>query len=155
MSNTTFPVVAELWSLFEASLLAQSKHLVRDLAKEQGVDPKPLWDRVRREIQITAIELPEPVEPMYCMYQLRDSSIAQKCLQPVLLGHSYCPQHCGRMSPAVPLNQFLPKVQRYQNESDPGDIYFKKVGGSNILYSCDLKPKAYLHDGKAIVFHID
>ena len=155
--STQLPVVYELWSLLEASLLAQAKHLVRDIAHEQGADPKALWDRVRREVKLQPLELPDPVEPSYCSYQLRNGVIAQKCLQPVLLGHSVCPQHCGRLSPAVPLNQFLPKVTRLQNEADPGDVYFQKAGNSNsnLLYSVDLKPVGILHDGKAIVFDIE
>jgi hypothetical protein len=155
---SSVPVVYELWSLLEASLLAQAKHLVRDIAQEQGADPKALWDRVRREVKLTPLELPDPVESTYCSYQLRDGVIAQKCLQPVLLGHTTCPQHSGRLSPAVPLNQFLPKVVRIQNEADPGDVYFQKVGtasNSNILYSSELKPVGILHEGKAIVFHVE
>lgn len=151
---TELKVVGELWMLLEASLLAQAKTLVRDLAKEAGADPKPLWDKVRKELHITALEVPELPEPPFCSYQLRDGVIAQKCLKPVLLGHSLCAAHCGRLSPSVPLNQFLPKVVRYQNEADPGDIYFQRVGGSPIVYTADLKPIGILHDSKIIKFEV-
>lgn len=150
-------VVGELWTLLESSLLAQAKQLVRDLAREEGVDAKPLWDKVKKDLTISAIELPSPVEPQFCPYQLRDGTIAEKCLHPVLLGHTYCPLHCGRLSPNVPLNQFLPKVVRYQNEMDPGDIYFKRLGGgaSNIVYSRELAPLGLLHESKLIRFSFD
>ena len=126
-------VASELWTLLESSLLAQAKLLVRDLAKEANADPRQLWDKVKGDLILQAVELPEYPEPSFCSYQLRDGPIAQKCLKPVLLGHALCAAHCGRLSPSVPLNQFLPKVIRYQNEADPGDIYFQRVGGTNVV----------------------
>ncbi len=147
-------VASELWTLLESSLLAQAKLLVRDLAKEANADPRQLWEKVKADLVLQAVELPEYPEPTFCSYQLRDGPIAQKCLKPVLLGHTLCPAHCGRLSPAVPLSQFLPKVIRYQNESDPGDIYFQRVGGSNVVYTSDLKSAGILHDSKLIRFDI-
>ena len=155
MSQTQIPVVYELWAALEASLLAQSKQLVRDIAQKEGANPKDLWARVSKEISFTPLELPEPVEPTFCSYQLRTSPIAQKCLRPVLLGHTYCSEHCERLSPSIPLHQYLPKVIRYQNDCDPGEIFFKKestANTSNVVYSADLKPVGILHDSKLICF---
>jgi hypothetical protein len=156
-SQTELRVVSELWTMLESSLLAQAKHLVRDLAAEEGVDPKQLWEKVKQTCKVTALELPEPLEPTFCPYQLREGVIAEKCLRPVLLGHSYCPTHCGRLSPSVPLNQFLPKVKRLQNEADPGDIYFQRLqgSGSTLVYSRDLTPVGVYHESKIIRFHFD
>jgi hypothetical protein len=153
------PVVYELWSAFEASLLAQAKQLARDIARAEGADPKPLLQAISKEIKLQAIELPEPIEPTFCSYQLRDSTVAKKCLKPVLLGHTLCAEHAERRSPAVPLSKFLPKVTRFQSETDPNDIYFQKVSAASptspLVFSEHLKPVGILHDSKIIRFHYE
>ena len=151
MQPASVPVVHELWSLFEASLLAQGKQLVRDIAREQGVDPLPLWKLVSKEVRLQSIELPDSYEPSFCSYQYREGTIAKKCLRPVIVGHTQCPSHVPSQQYTIPLSTFLPIVQRYQSVADPNTLYFKKEA-SDILYTNEMKPVGLLHENTAFHF---
>ena len=109
----TFPVIAEIWTLFEATLQNQAKKLVDDLAKANGRDPKELWAKVKPQLRVGLldIELPEEL-PCSCPYpsSTTDGAVRLRCRAPCLLGFPACPNHINKPLPTS-LTQ-LPEVDR-------------------------------------------
>ena len=94
-SIATFPVIGELWSIFESSLQVQAKKLVEDIAAHQKADPKILWARVRSQIRVGLLDMEIPETEALCLHHSSsaDGAIHQRCRAPCLLGFSACPQH--------------------------------------------------------------
>lgn len=90
----SYPVVAECWAIFEASLMNQARALVEDIAKHQGVESKGLWAKVRPTIKIPVLEIDVPEQPL-CIYSIeRENSIVlERCRAPCLIGFERCPLH--------------------------------------------------------------
>ena len=109
----TFPVIAEIWNLFEATLQGQAKKLVDDLAKANGRDPKELWAKVKPQLRVGLldVELPEEL-PCTCPFpsSTPDGAIRLRCRAPCLLGFPACPTHINKPTPTS-LTQ-LPVVDR-------------------------------------------
>jgi hypothetical protein len=93
--KATFPVVAELWSIFESTLQLQAKKLVEDIAAHQRADPKILWGRVRSQIRIGLLDIEIPETEALCLHpsSSTEGAMYQRCRAPCLLGFDACPQH--------------------------------------------------------------
>ena len=91
----TFPVVAEIWNIFESTLLLQAKKLVEDIASNQKADPKVLWARVKSNIRLGLLDVDVPETGTECLHSssTADGAIHQRCRSPCLLGFDACPQH--------------------------------------------------------------
>ena len=92
--SPTYPVVAEIWTLFESSLLTQARRLAEDIAKRHGKDPKELWALIKPQVKITLLDV-EIGEPQLCKHFLgnRDGAIELRCRAPCALGFDACPTH--------------------------------------------------------------
>lgn len=90
----SYPVVAECWAIFEASLMNQARALVEDIAKHQGVESKALWAKVRPTIKIPVLEIDVPEQPL-CIYSIEreNSVVLERCRAPCLIGFERCPLH--------------------------------------------------------------
>jgi hypothetical protein len=120
---STFPVVAEVWSILEATLMAQARKLTEDLAKYQKADPKQLWQKVKEQVKVglVDIDLPDSTQ-VYCSHQLpaTDGAIRLRCRSPCLLGYTACPAHVN-----TPLTQSATTYERVDRIWDfQGRTYF-------------------------------
>lgn len=99
MSNQ-YPVVAEVWSTFEAALLVNAKRLAEDIAKHQGKDPKALWALIKPQIRINLVDTEFP-EPTFCSYPIgtEGGAVYQRCRVPCVLGFSACSRHVNLTVP--------------------------------------------------------
>ena len=129
----TFPVVEEIWTVFEATLMIQSKKLVEDIAKKQGGDPKELWNKVRPKIKISQIEcdLPDPI-PQLCPFYtgVTDGCIKVRCRKPCLLGFDRCPDHIHKPHHPEKTENPVRRVLDFQNKTyfvDEHGIAFDKM----------------------------
>jgi hypothetical protein len=93
-SAQAYPVVAEIWSTFEATLLTQAKRLTEDIAKSHGKDPKELWSKIKGQVKIGLFDV-DLAEPALCSHQIhnREGAIRLRCRAPCALGFEACPQH--------------------------------------------------------------
>jgi hypothetical protein len=115
-----YPVIGEIWNIFEQSLMVQGKKLATDIAKHQGADPKVLWDEIRKKIKVGILDIEIPENPVSCQYidTSRTGVIVERCRVPCLLGHSACPEHMNKVSENIP----LPPVRRVLDFK--GNAYF-------------------------------
>jgi hypothetical protein len=94
-----YPVIAEIWSLFEGTLSLQAKRLVEDIAKHEGADSKELWAKIRPQIRVGLLdyELPEdgPVTCSHASGMCEGGAIYLRCRAPCMIGFDACPRHTG------------------------------------------------------------
>jgi len=148
----TYPVVAEIWTLFESTLQIQAKRLVEDIAKHQNSDPKELWKKIKPQIRIGLIdtELPDPL-PTTCSHPsgtCEGGAIRLRCRAPCSLGFDACPRHVGIPKPTSSGNYSLPAVDRVLDSS--GQAYF--VDNKGIAHDKNGKPRGYVLDSVITLF---
>jgi len=97
-----YPVVAEIWSLFEATLLTQAKRLVEDISKHEGKDSKELWSLIKPQIRIGLFDT-DIDEPKFCTFPLgnREGVVSIRCRAPCVLGFDTCHKHAHMLSPSL------------------------------------------------------
>jgi hypothetical protein len=115
-----YPVIGEIWNIFEQSLMVQGKKLANDIAKHQGADPKLLWDEIRKKIKVGILDIEIPETPVTCQYidTHRAGVVVERCRVPCLLGYSSCPEHIHKVAENIP----LPPVRRILDFK--GNAYF-------------------------------
>jgi len=93
MDSTKYPVVSEIWSMLEATLLTQAKRLTEDIAKSHNKNPKELWSQIKGQINIGLFEV--DIEPKLCSHALnnREGAVRLRCRDPCALGFDACPLH--------------------------------------------------------------
>lgn len=138
----TYPVVAEMWSSFEAAMMVQARRLAEDIAKKEGKDPKELWNLVKTQTKITLADI-EFSEPTLCSYPigLSNSAIYQRCKTPCVLGFSSCYSHA---------NLAIPEGRKDIDSVDPikdchGNVYYLDTQG--IARDKNGKAKGCVKDG--------
>jgi hypothetical protein len=92
----SYTVVGEVWSMLEASLMAQARKLTEDLASYQKTDFKPLWAKVKPQIKVNLLDIDLPDPPTtYCSHPLSmsEGAIKLRCRAPCMLGYNACPAH--------------------------------------------------------------
>lgn len=87
-------VIAELWEIFEASMMPQAQKLVYDIAKHQGAEPRALWALVKGQINIPLVQIDMP-EKSFCIHSVERSGsrVVERCRAPCLAGFERCPLH--------------------------------------------------------------
>lgn len=143
-----YPVVAEIWSTFEATLLVQAKKLVEDIAAHQGRDSKELWSQIKKQIRIPLAEAEFP-EPTLCSHSIgsQSSAVLQLCRAPCLLGFGTCPKHANQA-----------KVDQSDDTSEPveaikdmdGHTYY--VDGKKIARDKNGKPRGIVKEDVLYLF---
>ena len=90
----SYPVVGEIWSALESTLLIQGKCLVEDIAKHYNSDPKTLWAKIKPQIKIEILDV-ELSEPSLCSHFAgnTDGAIHLRCRSPCLIGFDACSRH--------------------------------------------------------------
>ncbi len=94
--TNTYPVVAEIWSNFEATIRVQAQRLVEDIAKHQGRDSKELWSQIKKQVHIPLFDT-EFQEPTLCPFPIgsNGTAVLQRCRVPCLLGFGTCTEHAS------------------------------------------------------------
>ena len=89
-----YPIVAEIWTIFEATLMVQAKRLVEEIAQHQGRDSKDLWALIKPKVKVPLFDTEFP-EPTLCPHIIgsQGSAIIQRCRHPCLLGFGTCGEH--------------------------------------------------------------
>ena len=150
--SQAYPVVAEIWSSFEAVMMVQARRLAEDIAKKEGKDPKELWNLVKTQTRITLADIEFP-EPTLCSYPigLLNSAIYQRCKTPCVLGFSSCYSHANGPLPApasasASASASVPKPESVDPIKDcHGNIYYLDTQG--IARDKNGKAKGCVKDG--------
>lgn len=150
MVSKTYPVVSEIWTLFEGTLQIQAKRLVEDIAKHQKADPKALWAKIKAQIRIglVDIDLPDSLQ-ISCTYPLgnSDGAVRLRCRAPCVLGFHECQRHVG-LSRSTATSQHA-TVDRVFDDYE-GKTYF--VDGNNIARDKDGRASGYIEEGVIYIF---
>jgi hypothetical protein len=149
MSQATYPVVAEIWTLFEGTLQTQAKRLVEDIAKHHKADPKSLWAKIKPQIRIGLldVELPDPLTTV-CSHPsaLCDGgAIRLRCRAPCVLGFDACQRHVGIQNTTKTAYEKVDRVIDYE-----GRPYF--VDSRAIAHDRDGRPRGYVKEGVLYLF---
>ncbi len=146
-----YPVIAEVWSIFEGTLQVQAKRLVEDIAKHNNSDPKALWAKIKPQIKIGLLDLNLDDElPTCCSHPLgtTEGAIRLRCRAPCVLGFDACHRHIHTPH-AKPQGTFesVDRVIDYE-----GHQYF--VDKNKIAHDRNGRPKGYIDDGTLILFEV-
>jgi len=98
----TLPVNRLLWESLESVLIAQSKELMRDLAKTLQKPEKPLFEAFKKECKnIFLVDLSEPTDEKFlCEALCIETEVALRCRKPVVYGERFCPGHSHWLFPS-------------------------------------------------------
>ena len=148
--TTTYPVIAEIWTVLESILQIQAKRLVEDIAKHQNSDSKELWKKIKQQVRIGLmdIELPDPL-PTTCSHSsgmCEGGAIRLRCRAPCALGFDACPRHVGTQQYISTGNYQI--VDRILDSS--GQAYFVDTHG--IAHDKNGKPRGYILDSVINLF---
>jgi len=147
----TLPVNRILWESLESVLLAQSKELMRDIAKTLKQPEKPLMDAFRKEIKnVYLVDLSEPTDEKFlCEALLDDTEVAQRCRKAVVFGEKFCPCHTHWSMP-LSLTR-VPSLRRLKTSD--GDIYFLCELTQNI-YSQSYERIGFFEKNRIVLFEV-
>ena len=143
---TAYPVVAEVWSTFEATLLTQAKRLTEDIAKAHGKDPKELWSKIKGQVKIGLFDV-DLAEPTLCSHQLhnREGAVRLRCRAPCTLGFDACPLHIHTPRKEESKYQAVSSVKDCS-----GQTYY--VDSKNIARDRNGKPKGIVKEEVLYLF---
>jgi hypothetical protein len=147
-----YPVVAEIWSLFESTLSIQAKKLVEDIAKHEGADPKALWAKVRPQVRVGLLnyEMPEDA-PTTCSHSsglCEGGAIRLRCRAPCMIGFDACPRHIGTVkSDPSGLYELVARKLDYK-----GAAYF--VDKNGIAHDKNGRPKGHVKEDVLYLFEV-
>jgi hypothetical protein len=143
---TPYPIVAEIWSTFEATLLTQAKRLTEDIAKSHGKDPKELWSKIKGQVKIGLFDADFP-EPTLCSHQLhnREGAVRLRCRAPCTLGFDACPIHIHTHSREESKYEKVTSIKDFA-----GHTYY--VDSKDIARDKNGKPKGLVKDEVLYLF---
>jgi hypothetical protein len=142
-----YPIVAEIWSIFEATLMVQAKRLVEDIAQHQGRDSKELWSLIKPKIKVPLFDTDFP-EPTLCSHIIgsQGTAIIQRCRSPCLLGFGTCADHSHLAK--VPTST-LESVDSIKDMD--GQIYYLDSNG--LARDKQGRPKGIVKEDVLYLFH--
>jgi hypothetical protein len=148
LSTNAYPVIAEIWSTFEATIMVQAKKLVEDIAAHQGRDSKELWSQIKKQIKIPLADA--EVEPTLCSHSIGSQSTAvlQLCREPCLLGFDSCPKHANIANNHS--NDTLQEVEAIKDMN--GTTYY--VDDKKIARDKNGKPKGIVKEDVLYLFSL-
>lgn len=147
----SYPIVAELWSVLEATLQSQAKRLVEDIAKHQNADPKAIWAKIRPQIRVGLLDADIPEDlvtvcPHMSATMEGGSAVRTRCRAPCVLGFSACPRHTGTpLTQAPSTHESVDRVIDYMNQT-----YF--VDAKGIARDRNGKPRGVVREDVLYVF---
>ena len=145
-----YPIIAEIWSVLEATLQGQAKRLVEDIAKHQKADPKAIWAKVRPQIRVGLldVELPDNLVTV-CSHPsgtYDGSAVRCLCRAPCIIGFDSCARHVGTpvTSPST-THENVDRVIDYMNNT-----YF--VDNKNIAHDRTGKSRGVVREDVLYLF---
>jgi hypothetical protein len=116
---TRFPVQSYIWESLEATLKAESRRLIRDIAKTLGKDETELARHIGLpNFSAYFVDMTEPTgEKFECTSYSLKGPIQKPCRRPVIFGTTKCAAHTHiqqRPSAALPVYRLL----KYYDEDD-------------------------------------
>lgn len=144
--EATYPIVAEIWSIFEATLMVQAKRLVEDIAQHQGRDSKALWSLIKPKIKVPLFDTDFP-EPTLCSHIIgsQGTAIIQRCRSPCLLGFGTCSEHSHSA-------KGISNLESVDSIKDmDGQIYY--VDSKGLARDKQGKPKGIVKEEVLYLFH--
>ncbi len=144
----TYPIVAEIWTIFEATLMVQAKRLVEEIAQHQGRDSKDLWALIKPKVKIPLFDTEFP-EPTLCPHIIgsQGSAIVQRCRNPCLLGFGTCSDH-SHSSKVITHTSTLESVDCIKDMD--GQTYY--VDGKGLARDKQGKPKGIVKEDVLYLF---
>ena len=123
-SNTSqLPVPSFIWDSLMATMKAQSRRLVDDIAKTLGQEPGPLWKEVsKQQFGVYLVDMNEPTNEVFqCQSYCVCGQVERPCKKPVVFGKKYCSEHLQKpqIRPTITL-QKLRLIKYYDEET--GDV---------------------------------
>ena len=142
-----YPVVAEIWSLFEGTLQQNAKKLVEDIARQNHADPKELWDKVRPRIKVGLldVDLPEDLQVSCAHMGSSEGAVRTRCRAPCVLGFSACHKHVQTPLPPLTEKEQVDRILDFE-----GQPYFLTKQGLAIDKFGQVK--GYVEDGALTLF---
>lgn len=138
-----FPIIDELWQVFQTTLQVQARRLVTDIAKETNSDPKELWRLVSATIKtpLASVDLPDPL-PVTCPALLNrtEGAIRLRCRAPCLLGFQTCAAHAGMTLDMGGSQE--PRVRRYI-DTVKGTFFIHE----DVVYDVNGQPQGFVKEG--------
>ena len=143
--SLAYPVVAEVWTTFEATMMVQAKKLVEDIAAHQGRDAKELWSQIKKQIRLPLVDA--EVEPTLCSHPIQNqTAVVQLCREPCLLGFDTCPKHANQVKADPP--ETLESVEAIKDMD--GQTYY--VDSKKIARDKQGKPKGIVKEDVLYLF---
>ena len=148
----SIPVNRILWESLESVLLANSKELIKEIAKTLNQPEKPLLDAFRKDTKnLYLVELDDPTDERFlCEALVFDKEVAQRCRKAVVYGDRFCPLHPHWTPP--PCVSKLPSLKRIKTSNDT--IYFL-CELTQIIYSQSYERVGLFKENKIILFEVD
>ena len=86
MTDTRFPVPSYLWISLEATLQAESRKLVKEIAATLGQNEAALWKEVSKEkLSAYLVDMMDPTdESLQCIGFTLDGIVQKPCTNPVI-----------------------------------------------------------------------
>lgn len=118
------PIPNYIWESLEAALRAESRRLVRDIAKTLGKDETELMRHVNTEtISAYLVDLTDPTNEKFECTAYRLSGPVQKpCRNPVVFGTTKCLEHAHRSpKPSASLPRY--RLLKYYDEEKSEEFH--------------------------------
>jgi hypothetical protein len=148
-----FPIQSYIWESLEATLKAESRRLIRDIAKTLGKDETELIHHIGTpNISAYFVDMTEPTgERFECTSYSLKGPIQRPCRRPVIYGTTKCAAHTHihqRPSSSLPIYRNL----KYYDEDDSEEkIVYLNPATNDILDKDTLKTIGTWNPEKMIV----
>ena len=139
MTDTRFPVPSYLWISLEATLQAESRKLVKEIAATLGQNEPALWKEVSKEkLSAYLVDMMDPTdETLQCIGYTLDGIVQKPCTNPVIFGKKTCPHHTNTVIKKP--DSSLPKYRRlkYFDEEESTDKTCYVNTSTNDVVDCE------------------
>lgn len=150
MATTSYPIPKPLWDAIENVLLAKSKELMKDIAKNLNQSDKALLEAFKaKKHTFHLIDIDDTTEERFqCEAILFGKAVAHRCRKAVLLGQKFCPEHEFWLCPTL-TNK--PTLRRLVTEE--GEVYF--IDTRQNVYTIDFQHTGVMVENKVIFFEVE
>ena len=123
-----------IWDSLEASIQAESRRLVRDIAQSLGKPEAELWNQVKNDkISAYFVDMEDPTnEKFQCEAYDLDGLVQRKCCRPVVFGTKACAHHTHTQH--LKPDTSLPKFKTIKYENDEGTFQKAYLRDRDVLH---------------------
>jgi hypothetical protein len=133
MTDTRFPVPSYLWISLEATLQAESRKLVKEIAAALGQNEAALWKEVSKEkLSAYLVDMTDPTdERLQCIGYTLDGIVQKPCASPVVFGKKTCPHHTNTVIKKP--DSSLPKYRRLKYFDEEEKICYVNASTNDVV----------------------